>query len=361
MDIGSDSSVFFYTTIGWMMWNWSLVALGRGAKLVVFDGAAILPKDPTVLFRLAGLEGVTHFGASAGFLTALEAMGADVAGVFRRGGKQLAKKKIRAVMVTGSVSSLANFRFVKSSLGGTVQYVSMSGGSDINSCFALGCPVKKVIAEQLQCIGLGEDVSVFNELGEDVREETGELVCKNAIPAMPLCFWNDDDFKAYSSAYFQRFPGIWTHGDYAEITKENGLIIRGRSDCTLNPGGVRMGSSDFYSVLEDMDEISDCAVVGQSWEGDERILLFVVLKTSAKHVDEALQKKIRSELRGRLSPRHVPAMIIAVTDIPYTFNGKKAEMSVKKLVEGKPIGNITALRNPESIDALSLVRHSWSS
>mmetsp|Transcript_2384 Transcript_2384/g.7123 ORF Transcript_2384/g.7123 Transcript_2384/m.7123 type:complete len:207 (-) Transcript_2384:978-1598(-) len=205
-----------------MMWNWSLAALGLGATLVLYDGAAVLKDDPEVLFRLAAAEQVTHFGTSAGYLTAIEDMKVNIGGVFARGPKRLAKKTIKSVMVTGSVSSPANFRFVSDSLGVDVQYVSMSGGTDINGCFALGCPLKPVVIGQLQCLALGADVKVLNGQGEEVTEETGELVCKNALPAMPLFFWNDPNHERYLRAYFDRYPGVWCHGDFAEITKERG-------------------------------------------------------------------------------------------------------------------------------------------
>jgi acetoacetyl-CoA synthetase len=256
---------------------------------------------------------------------------------------------VRAITSTGSPLSDESFDYVYRDWMPDVQLSSISGGTDIISCFMLGCPTLPVYRGEIQCLGLGMDVDCFSEKGNPVRDRQGELVCKSAFPSMPVYFWNDPDGKKYHSAYFEQYPGIWYHGDYMILSSHGGVTMLGRSDATLNPGGVRIGTSEIYRVVENMDEIEDSVVVGQQFEGDERVILFVRLKPRVK-LDESLEKKIRTLIRSNCSPRHVPAVILETPDVPYTINGKKVEVAVKKLIHGQEVKNRDALRNPECLE-----------
>jgi acetoacetyl-CoA synthetase len=340
-DLSSEDTLFFYTTCGWMMWNWMVSTLALGATLVLYDGA---PTYPTAhrLFEIVNNEQVTVFGTSAKFLSSTEHANVQP-------GASFPFTTLRCILSTGSPLLPKQYDFVHQHIKPGIQLSSISGGTDIISCFALGNPIRPVYRGELQCIGLGMNVAIVNEQGEPVREAIGELVCRSAFPSMPLAFWNDPDRTQYKHAYFDRFPGLWAHGDYAEITAHEGLIIHGRSDATLNPGGVRIGTAEIYRQLAQIPAIIDSVVIGQDWQDDTRIVLFVTLKEGIV-LDDALQASIRQTIRTNASPRHVPAKIIQVPDIPRTINGKTVELAVRRAVHGQPILQLSSLANPESLE-----------
>jgi len=339
-DIKPGDVVFYFTTCGWMMWHWLVSALAAGATLLLYDGSPLHP-EPSALWRLAERESVAVFGTSAKYLQALEKSGAVPARETRLGA-------LRAVLSTGSPLPPSSFDYVYRAIKNDVQLASISGGTDIISCFALGNPIWPVYRGELQCRGLGMDVKVFDETGREVLGQKGELVCATPFPSMPLGFWNDQDQGKFRAAYFERFPGVWCHGDYAELTPRGGMIIYGRSDAVLNPGGVRIGTAEIYRVVEQIDDIAECVAVDQRFDGDTRIVLFVRLKPG-RRLDAQLSDEIRARLRRDASPRHVPAKILEVTDIPRTRNGKIAELAVRDAVHGIEVKNRDALANPESL------------
>jgi len=339
-DVRRDDVVFYFTTCGWMMWNWFVSSLALGATIVCFDGNPFYP-SPDALIRLAGELKFTLFGTSAKYITSLQQAGVVVA-------PPTAATTIRTITSTGSPLSDESFEYVYRDWMADVQLASISGGTDIISCFMLGCPMLPVYRGEIQCRGLGMDVDCFDENGNPVRDRQGELVCKSAFPSMPVYFWNDADGKKYHSAYFEQYPGIWYHGDYMILSRHGGITMLGRSDATLNPGGVRIGTAEIYRVVENMEEIEDSVVAGQQFEGDERIVLFVKMKAGFA-LSEELMKKIRTSIRSQCSPRHVPALILETPDVPYTINGKKVEVAVKKLIHGQEVKNRDALRNPECL------------
>ena len=340
-DLKRGDTIFYFTTCGWMMWNWLLSSLALGATLVLFDGSPFHP-DPGALWKLAQEERITVFGTSARYIAAIEKEGL-------RPGRDYDLTPLRAILSTGSPLSVEAFEYVYREIKEDLQLASISGGSDLNGCFALGNPIGPVYSGELQCRGLGLKVEVFDPDGKPVIGQQGELVCTAPFPSMPLCFWNDPDGLKYRAAYFEVYRNVWRHGDFAEITDTGGMIIYGRSDATLKPGGVRIGTADIYRVVESMDEVADSIVVGQDWEDDIRVVLFVKL---AQGVDltEVLVKKIRNTIRENTTPRHVPAKIITVKDIPYTINMKKVELAVRNVIHGRPVLNRDALANPESLD-----------
>ncbi len=340
-DLTRDDTIFYFTTCGWMMWNWLTCSLGVGASLVLFDGNPFHP-EPGALWKLAQDEGITVFGTSAGYISAL--MNAGV-----KPGNAYNLEALKSVLSTGSPLSIENFEFVYNDIKSDIQLASISGGTDINGCFALGNPTAPVYAGELQCRGLGMKVEAFDETGSPIVGEQGELVCTAAAPSMPIYFWDDPDNKKYLSAYFDVYPGIWRHGDYVEITERGGVIMHGRSDATLNPGGVRIGTAEIYRQVDQIDEVQDSLVVGQNWQNDVRVILFVQMAEGQSLTDE-VRSKIVATIRSNASPRHVPAKIVAVPDIPYTHNMKKVELAVKKVLSGKPVVNKDALRNPEALD-----------
>ncbi len=340
-DLKRNDTILYLTTCGWMMWNWLVSSLAVGATVVLYDGHPFYP-DPVALWRLAEEEGITVFGTSARYLASLEKAGA-------RPGRECVLTELRAVLSTGSPLSQEGFRYVYRHIKGDLQLASISGGSDLNGCFALGNPIGPVYPGELQCRGLGMGVQVFNSSGKPVVAEPGELVCSAPFPSMPLYFWNDPDGSRYRKAYFDRFPRVWTHGDWCKLTETGGMIIYGRSDATLNPGGVRIGTAELYRLTETFPEIADSLAVGQRWEGDERVILFVKLAPGIVFGEE-LQERLRQAIRENFSPRHVPARIIPVADIPYTINMKKVEMAVRNIIHGKPAGNRQALANPEALE-----------
>ncbi|MEW6187380.1 MAG: acetoacetate--CoA ligase [Thermodesulfobacteriota bacterium] len=340
-DLKREDTIFYFTTCGWMMWNWLTCSLSCGATLVLFDGSPFYP-DPGVLWKLAQEEKITVFGTSARYIASLEKEGV-------KPGRDFDLSSLRAILSTGSPLAVEGFHYIYREVKKDVQLSSISGGTDLNGCFALGNPLLPVFEGELQCRGLGMKVEAFNAQGKPVINELGELVCTAPFPSMPLYFWNDPDNEKYLSAYFKSFPGVWCHGDFIKITENGGVVIYGRSDATLNPGGVRIGTADIYRQVETLPEIADSIVVGQDWENDVRIILFV--KTAAGvELNDSLTAKIRKTIRENTSPRHVPARIIPVADIPYTINMKKVELAVRNVIHGKPVLNKDALANPEALD-----------
>jgi acetoacetyl-CoA synthetase len=339
-DVGPGDRVFYFTTTGWMMWNWLLSALASAATLILYDGAPLHP-DPGILWRIAEREGVNVFGTSARYLAALEQSGYAPAAAHELAG-------LRAVLSTGSPLAPSSFDYVYRAVRSDLMLASIAGGTDLISCFVLGNPTLPVYRGEIQCRGLGMDVRIVDAKGCEVRAQKGELVCASPFPSMPVGFWNDPDGSAYRRAYFERYPGIWHHGDFAELTAHDGIVMYGRSDATLNPGGVRIGTAEIYRVLEQLPEIADSVAVGQQWQGDTRIVLFVQLAAAAT-LDDALRERICRSLRRDASPRHVPKLILAVGDIPRTLNGKTSERAVADAMHGRAVGNLTALANPASL------------
>jgi len=340
-DLKKEDTIFYFTTCGWMMWNWLTAGLSVGATLVLYDGNPFHP-GPDALWQMAQDEKISVFGTSAGYIEALKN-----AGVKPR--EQFDLTPLKSVLSTGSPLSDENFEFIYDHIKPDLQLASISGGSDLNGCFALGNPMGPVYTGELQCRGLGMAVYAYDDTGQPVVDQQAELVCTAPFPSMPIYFWGDEDGSKYHSAYFDQFPGIWTHGDFIKVTPRGGVIMFGRSDATLNPGGVRIGTAEIYRRLDAMPELDDSVVVGQSWNNDVRVILFVKLAPGYDLTGD-LEAKIRADIRANASPRHVPAKIIACPDVPYTLNMKKVELAVKKVIEGKEVKNKDALKNPEALD-----------
>lgn len=340
-DLTAHDTMFYYTTTSWMMWHWMISSLAVGATVVLYDGSPLFP-NATALFDLIDQEKVTVFGTSAKYITAVEK--AEV-----QPNKTHGLYTLRTILSTGSPLLPENFDYVYKHVKHTVQLSSISGGTDIISCFALGNPMLPVYRGELQSIGLGMKVEVYNEAGEPVLEEKGELVCSSPFPSMPVFFWNDHNQQKYHHAYFEKFPKVWTHGDYAEITGHNGVIIYGRSDATLNPGGIRIGTAEIYQIVENFPEIAESIVVGQEWNNDIRIILFVKLKPEI-NLTAALKDEIKLAIRNNASPHHVPTKIIQVKDIPRTINNKIVELAVRETIHNRPIKNMDAIANPEALE-----------
>ena len=340
-DIKEGDNVFYFTTCGWMMWNWLVSVLASKASIVLFDGSPMYKKED-LLLRIAEREKITLFGVSAKYIDALRKFKPTLLYKYKL-------SKLRTICSTGSPLSNDGFRYVYENVKKNVHLSSISGGTDILSCFVLGNLYQPVILGEIQNKGLGLDVDIFNDNGMSIKNKKGELVCKNPFPSMPLKFWNDKNNKKFKNAYFNNFFNTWYHGDYAEIKKSGGFIIHGRSDTTLNPGGVRLGTAEIYSEVEKFIEIKESIVVGQAWDNDIRIILFVVLNPKYE-LNEDLLKKIRMQIRKNASPRHVPAKIILVNDIPRTKNGKIVELAVKNIIEGNEIKNKEALVNSKVLD-----------
>ena len=340
-DLKRDHTIFYFTTCSWMMWNWLVSSLAVGATLVLFDGNPFHP-DPGALWKMAQDEKITIFGTSAGYISALQNAGV-------KPGKTYDLSPLKAVLSTGSPLSVEGFEYVYRDVKQDLQLASISGGTDLNGCFALGNPMGPVYAGELQCRGLAMKVLAFDENGESVINRLGELVCTAPFPSMPIYFWNDPDTKKYRDAYFDVYPNIWRHGDYIVITERGGVIIYGRSDATLNPGGVRIGTAEIYRQVDLLKEIQDCVVVGQNWKNDVRVILFVKMTEGYELTDEIVDK-IKNTIRTHASPRHVPALILPVPDIPYTHNMKKVELAVKKVIHNQPVLNKDSLSNPEALD-----------
>ena len=347
-DVNAGDRLFYFTTCGWMMWNWLASGLASGAVLLLYDGSPFVDNG-RILWDLTEAEGMTHFGTSAKYIDALKKEG-----LVPR--KDYALGALRAMLSTGSPLAPEGFDYVYQCVKDDVCLSSISGGTDIIACFVAGCPTRPVWRGELQCRALGMAVEAYDENGRPIPAGSklrGELVCTAAFPSMPIGFWNDPGGAKYHAAYFERFPGVWCHGDYIEITEHDGMIIYGRSDATLNPGGVRIGTAEIYRQVEQLDEVLESIVIGQNWPpgdvGDVRVVLFVRLRDGLK-LDGALSDKIKRQIRANTTPRHVPAKIVQVSDIPRTKSGKIVELAVRNVVHGEPVKNVEALANPEALE-----------
>ena len=340
-DIKQGDRLFYFTTCGWMMWNWLASGLASGATLLLYDGSPFIRRG-AILFDFAETEGMTHFGTSAKFIDAIAKINLAPA-------KTHNLDALRAIFSTGSPLAPEAFGYVYENIKRDVQLASISGGTDIISCFVLGNPIGPVWRGEIQCRGLGMAVGVLDEAGRPVRKTKGELVCLKPFPSMPIGFWNDPDGKKYRAAYFEKYPNVWCHGDFMEETAHGGYIIYGRSDATLNPGGVRIGTAEIYRQVEKLDAVLESLVIGQDWEKDTRVVLFVKLREGLT-LDDALAKRIKDVIRENTTPRHVPAKILQVGDIPRTKSNKIVELAVRNIVHGEPVKNVEALANPEALD-----------
>lgn len=340
-DLRAGDRFFYFTTCGWMMWNWLASGLASEATLILFDGSPFHP-EPSVLFDLAQAERITLFGTSAKYIDACRKAGLAPA-------RTHDLSSVRLITSTGSPLAPESFDYVYEAIKPDVHLASISGGTDIVSCFVGGSPISPVYRGEIQAPGLGMAVEVWDETGKPIRSGKGELVCTRAFPCMPVMFWNDPGGKKYHAAYFERFEGIWCHGDFAEWTEHGGLIIHGRSDATLNPGGVRIGTAEIYAQVERIPEVVEALAIGQEWDNDVRVVLFVRLREGVV-LDDALKERIRREVRTGASPRHVPARIVQVADIPRTKSGKITELAVRDVVHGREVKNKEALANPEALD-----------
>jgi len=339
-DVKPGDRLFYFTTCGWMMWNWLVSGLAAGATLLLYDGSPFAGGN-RILFDYADAEGMTHFGTSAKFIDACAKFGL-------KPNQSHSLATVRVLMSTGSPLVPEGFDYVYRDIKADLQLSSISGGTDILSCFVLGCPILPVWRGEIQCRGLGMAVDVWDDDGRPVRGQKGELVCTKPFPVMPIGFWNDADGAKYRAAYFERFPNVWCHGDFCEITEHGGVIIYGRSDATLNPGGVRIGTAEIYRQVEKLEEVVESLVIGQDWQGDVRVVLFVKLRDGLV-LDDELVRRIRQTIRDNTTPRHVPAKVLQVADIPRTKSGKIVELAVRNVVHGQPVKNIEALANPEAL------------
>ena len=349
-DVKPGDRVFYFTTCGWMMWNWLVSGLASGAVLLLYDGSPFVAgadgKNGSILFDYADAEGMTHFGTSAKFIDAVAK--AELSPI-----RSHKLSSVRAMFSTGSPLAPEGFDYVYREIKGDMLLASISGGTDILSCFVLGNPVLPVYRGEIQCRGLGMAVEVFDDEGRPVRGEKGELVCTKPFPVMPVEFWNDSDGSKYRAAYFERFDNLWCHGDFAELTAHGGMIIYGRSDATLNPGGVRIGTAEIYRQVEKLPEVVESLVIGQDWPpgviGDVRVVLFVKLR-EGETLDETLVDRVKKQIRDNTTPRHVPARVLQVADIPRTKSGKIVELAVRNVVHGRAVKNVEALANPEALE-----------
>ena len=339
-DLRAGERLFYFTTCGWMMWNWLASGIGSGATLLLYDGSPFAP--PTVLFDFAQAERMNVLGTSAKYIDACKKAGLSPAHTHDL-------SALRLITSTGSPLAAESFDYVYSDIKADVHLASISGGTDIVSCFVLGDPTSPVWRGEIQAAGLGMAVDVWSEAGKPVREQKGELVCTRPFPSMPVMFWNDPQGSKYHAAYFERFPNIWCHGDFAEWTAHGGIIIHGRSDATLNPGGVRIGTAEIYAQVEQIPEVLEAIAVGQDWDNDVRVVLFLRMKEGVA-LDDVLRDAIRKKIRAGASPRHVPAKIVQVADIPRTKSGKITEIAVRDVIHGRDVKNTEALANPEALD-----------
>ena len=333
-------TLFYFTTCGWMMWNWLVSGLASGVTVVLYDGSPFA-RDSVRLLDMIDEEGVTVFGTSAKYLATLEHTGI-------RPTESHSLKTLRCILSTGSPLNPDSFDFVYQQIKADLALCSISGGTDIISCFVLGNPNGPVYRGEIQAKGLGMAVEIWNDQGESVRQEKGELVCTRPFPSAPIGFWNDPDDAKYRAAYFERFPGVWAHGDYGEITEHDGIVIHGRSDAVLNPGGVRIGTAEIYREVDKIDAVIDSVVIGQEWRGDVRVILFVVLRDGLT-LDAALTDEIKQTIRANATPRHVPSIVVQVPDVPRTISGKIVELAVRNVVHGRAVSNTDALANPEAL------------
>jgi acetoacetyl-CoA synthetase len=339
-DLRRQDRIFYFTTCGWMMWNWLVSSLAVGATVILYDGAPLTP--PPLLWDMVQRERITVFGTSAKYLALAQKEGLEP-------GRTHDLTALRAMLSTGSPLAGHSYDYVYDKIKRDLHLASISGGTDIVSCFALGNPTAPVWRGELQARGLGMSVEVFDPEGRAVRDVEGELVCTRPFPSMPVGFWDDATGAKYRAAYFEHFPGVWRHGDWARLTPHDGLVILGRSDATLNPGGVRIGTAEIYRQVEQLPEVMESLVVGQDWEGDVRIVLFVRLRDGVR-LDEGLAGRIRSRIREYASPHHVPRKILQVADIPRTISGKITELAVRAVIHGRQVANLDALANPQALD-----------
>jgi acetoacetyl-CoA synthetase len=339
--MGPRDRFFYFTTCGWVMWNALVSGLATGATIVLFDGAPLQP-DPRILWRLASEERVTIFGTSPRFLATCEQQGI-------RPREEFDLSALRAIVSTGAPLNPPSYRYVYSDVHPNVQLSSVSGGTDIMACFGIGCPILPVYEGEIQALALGMKTEVFDEAGKPLIGQQGELVCTRPFPSVPIGFWGDAEAHRLTATYFARYPNVWWHGDLATITSRGTLIVHGRSDAVLNPGGVRIGTAEIYRQLESVEEILESVAIAQEMDGDVRIVLFVRLGDGLL-LDDPLQEKIRTVIRTNTSPRHVPAKIIQAPDLPRTLNGKLCELAVREAVHGRLVKNQSALANPESLE-----------
>ncbi len=340
-DVKPGDRVFYFTTCGWMMWNWLVSGLAAEATLLLYDGSPFHP-HPDILFDYADAEGMTLFGTSAKYIDHLKKIERSPRGTH-------SLDTVRTMTSTGSPLVPEGFDYVYAEIKADIQLASISGGTDIVSCFVLGSPISPVWRGEIQKRGLGMAVEVWNDDGKPVVGEKGELVCTKPFPCMPIYFWNDPDGEKFRAAYFEAWPGVWCHGDYVELSERGGMVIYGRSDAVLNPGGVRIGTAEIYRQVEQMPQIMEALVIGQDWDNDVRVVLFVRLAEGVS-LDDDLTKAIRTKIRTGCTPRHVPAKVLAVTDIPRTKSGKIVELAVRNVVHGRAVKNVEALANPEALD-----------
>ena len=340
-DLKREDKIAYYTTCGWMMWNWLISGLQLGASVVLIDGSPVYP-DNEILWKKIDEEEISIFGTSPKYLSSIQKSGL------------IPKEKynltnLKTILSTGSPLSEENFKWVYQNIKSDLQLSSISGGTDIISCFMLGCPILPVHTGAIQCRGLGMKVEAYDENGISLIDKKGELVCTEPFPSSPVYFWNDKENHKYRKAYFERFPNVWHHGDFIKITKYGGVIVYGRSDATLNPGGVRIGTAEIYRIVESVEEVLDSLVIGQNYQNDVRVILFVVLKNDLK-LDNNLIEKIKTKIRVNATPRHIPALIYQVKSIPHTISGKKVEVAVTRILNGEKVDNKEALANPESLE-----------
>lgn len=346
-DININDTVFYFTTCGWMMWNWLVSNLAIGSTILLYDGSPFHP-DRNSMWDMIDNYKVSHFGTSPKFLeTCRDTKLSPI--------KTHSLKSLKSILSTGSPLVEECFEYVYKHIKKNIQLSSISGGTDIISCFALGNPILPVINGEIQCLGLGMDVAAFNNNGEDLVNKKGELVCKKAFPSMPVYFWNDKNGKKFFDAYFNKFKNVWHHGDFIEINNYGGVKIFGRSDATLNPGGIRIGTAEIYRVVDRFDAVNDSLVIGQSINDDERVILFIIISNGYKFSNK-LVHDIKKTIFKECSPRHVPEIILEAKDIPYTINGKKVEIAVKKVINGENVENKDALKNPEALDLFKNIR-----
>jgi acetoacetyl-CoA synthetase len=346
-DMKREDIIFYFTTCGWVMWNWLVSSLSQGVSIVLYDGSPFFP-DEAALFELIRDERVDIWGTSPRYLSTIEKAGLNPAANYNL-------ESLKTIISTGSPLSVENYQFVYQHIKPDVFLNNISGGTEAIACFGIGNPVGPIYAGEMQGLGLGMNVQVFDDKGVSVTGQEGELVCTAPFPSMPLRFWNDKSNQKYRSTYFEMYPNVWRHGDNARITDKCGLVISGRSDATLKPGGVRIGTAEIYRQVETVEEIQDSLVVGQEWENDVRIILFVKL-VKGEVFNEALIQKLRNVIRNNASPRHIPAKIIPVDDIPYTVNGKKVELAVRNIIHGRPVQNRDALANPDALELYKDIR-----
>ena len=340
INLSEKQKIFYFTTCGWMMWNWLVGSLFCRSSIVLYEGSPFYP-NPEHLWEIAEKSEVCVFGTSAKYIDAL-----SKSKVIPK--KQFQLRNLRTTCSTGSPLSPDSYDYILNNIKSDIQIASISGGTDLLSCFVLSNPLSPVVKGEIQCKALGMDVDIFNENGESIVNEEGELVCKNSFPSMPIKFWNDPDDKKYKDAYFEKFTGIWRHGDWAKITERGTIVIYGRSDATLNPGGVRIGTAEIYNTVEKLNEVVESIVIAQNWDNDVRIILFLKLADDLE-LTESLKEKVIDQIRTNLTPRHIPAKVVSVPDIPRTRSGKITELAVRDIVHGKEIKNKEALANPKAL------------